>query len=105
MAGDTALLARIDRKPLVQLGLLRQVKDDDELRRLRRAIDITAEAEWPSWPRPGGWEYEIEALVGTHVPPPGCGAGRFPSIVGTGSTSTTLHYDKGRAGSRRGDWW
>src|SRR5690606_11969039 len=44
---------------------LRAVKDADELRRLRRASDISVEAHKAAMrgTRPGMWEYEAEAIV------------------------------------------
>lgn len=87
------------------LAGLRQVKDGDELARLRRAIDITAEAqlEVMKVARPGMWEYELEAVIEYTFRRRGAERVGFPTIVGTGINSTTLHYDKGRRQSEPGD--
>ncbi len=96
----------IERKSLAgHLAALRQVKDADELARLRRAIDITAEAhrEAMKAARPGMWEYELEALIEYTFRRLGAERVGFPTIVGTGINATTLHYDKGRRQSAAGE--
>ena len=86
--------------PVHDLGYLiaqeRLIKDDDELRRLRRAIDITAEAQREAMAavQPGMWEYQIEAIIEYVFRRNGAERVGFPSIVGAGVNSTTLHYDK-----------
>jgi Xaa-Pro aminopeptidase len=84
---------------------LRQVKDADELTRIRRAIEITAEAEREAMKqaKPGMFEYEIEALIEYTFRRRGAERLGFPTIVGTGINSTTLHYDKGRRQTEAGD--
>ena len=96
----------ITRKPLSgHLAALRQVKDADEVARLRRAIDITAEAQREAMKsaRPGMWEYELEAIIEYTFRRRGAERVGFPTIVGTGINGTTLHYDKGRRQSEAGD--
>lgn len=87
------------------VAALRLVKDDDELRRMRRAINITTDAIRSAMQhsKPGQWEYEIEANI-EHVFH-GSGAERvgFPSIVASGPNATTLHYDKSRRRTQTGD--
>jgi len=92
-----------DLRPLVAAGRL--VKDADELRRLRRAIDITAEAERAAMRviRPGVWEYEIEAVIEATFRRSGAERVGFPSIIGAGTNATVLHYDKSRGQSVTGD--
>jgi len=87
------------------LGQLRLVKDADELSRLRRAIDITAEAHRAAMAviRPGVWEYEVEATIEYEFRRRGAERVGFPSIVGTGPNATVLHYDKSRRQSEAGD--
>ena len=86
-------------------GNLRLIKDADEIARMRKAIDITAEAQRDAMKaaRPGMWEYELEALIEYTFRRRGAERVGFPSIVGTGINSTTLHYDKGRRQSEAGD--
>jgi Xaa-Pro aminopeptidase len=87
------------------LGLLRQVKDADEIARLRRATEITGEGlrEAMKSARPGMWEYELEAMIEYTFRRRGAERVGFPTIVGTGINGTTLHYDKGRRQSEAGD--
>ena len=84
---------------------LRAVKDADEIARLRRAIDITAEAQREAMlaAAPGMWEYEIEAIIEYTFRRRGAERVGFPSIVGSGINSTTLHYDKSRRRTEAGD--
>lgn len=92
-----------DLRPLVAAGRL--VKDADEQRRLRRAIDITAQAQREAMRaiRPGMWEYEIEAVIEATFRRSGAERVGFPSIVGAGTNATVLHYDKSRGQSAKGD--
>jgi Xaa-Pro aminopeptidase len=105
--GLTDSLGRAVQKRNVRglIGALRLVKDEDEIARLRNAIDITAEAEREAMKtaRPGMWEYEIEALIEYTFRRRGAERLGFPSIVGTGINSTTLHYDKSRRQTEAGD--
>ena len=101
-----SLFAGITRRPLSQqLAALRQIKDADEIARLRRAIDITAEAhrEAMKQAKAGMWEYELEAIIEYTFRRRGAERVGFPTIVGTGINGTTLHYDKGRRQSEPGD--
>ncbi|HET9984032.1 MAG TPA: aminopeptidase P family protein [Longimicrobiales bacterium] len=86
-------------------AMQRLVKDADELGRLRRAIDITAEAQQEAMKSaaPGMYEYEIEALIEYTFRRRGAERVGFPSIVGSGPNSTVLHYDKNRRQTRPGD--
>jgi Xaa-Pro aminopeptidase len=87
------------------LAALRLVKDEDELRRLRRAIGITTEAQRAAMAAagPGMWEYELEALIEYTFRRRGAERVGFPSIVGSGPNSTVLHYDKSRRRMEAGD--
>jgi Xaa-Pro aminopeptidase len=84
---------------------LRLVKDTDELARLRRAVDISALGHVAAMEaaRPGMWEYEIEAIVEATFRRNGADRVGYPSIVGSGPNSTTLHYDVSRRQTRDGD--
>jgi len=84
---------------------LRLVKDADELARMRKAIDISVLGHVAAMQaaRPGGWEYEIEAAVEAEFRRNGADRVGYPSIVGSGPNSTTLHYDVNRRQTRDGD--
>ena len=84
---------------------LRLVKDADEVSRLRKAIEITALGHIAAMQaaRPGVWEYEIEAALEAAFRRNGADRVGYPSIVGSGPNSTTLHYDVSRRRTRDGD--
>lgn len=87
------------------LAALRLVKDEDEVRRLRRAIEITTDAHRDAMAaiEPGMWEYEIEAIIEFGFRRRGAERVGFPSIVGAGPNSTILHYDKSRRRTQAGE--
>lgn len=87
------------------LTRLRAVKDEDEQRRLRRAIAITTEAHLQALTglRPGLWEYELEAVIEYTFRRSGAERVGFPSIIGSGPNSTVLHYDDNRRRMEAGD--
>jgi Xaa-Pro aminopeptidase len=84
---------------------LRLVKDGDEIARMRKAIDITALGHVAAIQaaRPGMWEYEIEAVLEAAFRRNGADRLGYPSIVGSGPNSVTLHYDVNRRQTRDGD--
>lgn len=84
---------------------LRVIKDADELARLRRAIEITVEAQIAAMRamKPGMKEYQIEAVVEYVFRDRGADRVGFPSIIGSGPNGTTLHYDVNRRTIEDGD--
>jgi len=84
---------------------LRVVKDAAELTALRRAIDITAEAHRQilATLQPGMFEYQTEAVLEGTFRRLGADRVGFPSIVGSGPNSTTLHYDVNRRRMNAGE--
>jgi Xaa-Pro aminopeptidase len=88
-----------------ELAPLRQIKDDDEIRRLRQAVSITGEAlrEAMREARPGLYEYELEARIEYGFRRRGAERVGFPSIVGSGPNGTTLHYDENRRQTHPGE--
>ena len=87
------------------LDSLRQVKDSLGLAALRRAITITAEGASAGMraAHPGMWEYQLEATIEYTFRNLGADRVGFPSIVGSGPNSTTLHYDISRRRMEEGD--
>jgi Xaa-Pro aminopeptidase len=87
------------------LGTLRQVKDADEVRRLTRAVEITAQGHVAAMKaaKPGAYEYEIEAAAEFTFRSLGAERLGYPSIVGSGFNSTVLHYDANRRQTQAGD--
>ena len=84
---------------------LRLVKDADEITRMRKAVDISVLGHVAAMQaaRPGVWEYEIEAALEAEFRRNGADRVGYPSIVGSGPNSTTLHYDVNRRQTRDGD--
>ena len=87
------------------LADLRQVKDADELRRLRRAGEISAAGHIAAIKaaHPGAWEYEVEAAAEYEFRRQGAERLGYPSIVGAGVNGTVLHYDESRSQLKAGD--
>ncbi|HLB55266.1 MAG TPA: Xaa-Pro peptidase family protein, partial [Gemmatimonadales bacterium] len=87
------------------LAELRVVKDADELRRLTRAVEISAAGHLAAmeFTRPGVHEYEIEAVAEYTFRRLGAERLGYPSIVGSGFNSTVLHYDQNRRQAQAGD--
>ena len=87
------------------LGAIRQVKDPEEIRRLTRAVEISAEGHVAAMKatRPGLFEYEIEAAAEYTFHRLGAERVGYPSIVGSGFNSTVLHYDENQRQTQPGD--
>ncbi len=90
-------------RPLVDS--MRLIKDADELARLTTAIQISAQGHVAAMraARPGMMEYELEAAFESEVRRQGADRLGYPSIVGSGPNSTTLHYDTNRRRTEDGD--
>lgn len=75
---------------------MRGIKKDAEVRHLEKAIDVTEEAHRALMRavEPGMWEYQGEALVEHIFRANGCRGAAFPSILGSGSNSCVLHYQR-----------
>jgi Xaa-Pro aminopeptidase len=84
---------------------MRVVKDADEIARLRRAVDISVAGHIAAMraARPGMYEYELEAALEDGFRRNGADRLGYPSIVGSGPNSTTLHYDVNRRRTENGD--
>jgi Xaa-Pro aminopeptidase len=104
---DLALQGRnvIARDLLPALGALRVVKDAEEIRRLTRAVELSAEGHIAAmkFAKPGVYEYEIEAAAEATFRRLGAERLGYPSIVGSGFNGTVLHYDANRRQSTSGD--
>lgn len=95
---DTVLLESI-------LADLREVKTEEELRFIQRAIDITVAAHREAFRsiEPGLREYEVEAVIEYVFHREGAEYPGFPSIVGSGENSIILHYESNRRRMQDGD--
>jgi Xaa-Pro aminopeptidase len=99
----TAVVRPNDLKPIVDS--MRAVKDADEIARLRRAVDISVAGHVAAMhaARPGMYEYELEAALEAGFRRNGADRLGYPSIVGSGPNTTTLHYDVNRRKTENGD--
>ena len=91
--------------PRTALHELRLHKRPEELRALRKAIEITSEAHILAMKagRPGAGEHELEALINyTFRRHGGAGPG-YATIVGSGDNATILHYIENRSAIADGD--
>ena len=93
------------RNVLPVVDSMRYVKDADEIARLRRAVDISVAGHIAAMraARPGMHEYEIEAALEQGFRRHGADRVGYPSIVGSGPNTTTLHYDVNRRRTENGD--
>jgi len=84
---------------------LREVKTEEELTFLQKAIDITAAAHREAIRsiEPGLHEYEVEAVIEYVYHREGAEYTGFPSIVGSGENSVILHYESNRRKMEDGD--
>ena len=100
-AGDTTDTRALRRT----LNELREIKTDEELEYLGRAIDITVEAvrEALRSMEPGTHEYEIEAVIEYVFHRMGAESSGYPSIVGSGENTVILHYESNRRHTEDGD--
>ncbi len=79
-----------------QIAALRQVKSSGELVFLKRAIELSLDAQFEAMKmmRPSLYEYQVAAkMVEVHAMG-GSEAEGYAPIVGAGPNSTALHYDK-----------
>ena len=80
--------------PSPSLSEMRLIKSEEELRRIRKATNITVEGHLAAMEavRPGMYEYELEAIVESTFRSNGANGTAFPTIVASGGNATTLHY-------------
>ena len=102
---DVAFSGADVRNLLPIVDSMRVVKDSDEVARLRRAVNISVAGHIAAMraARPGMYEYEIEAVLEQGFRSNGADRLGYPSIVGSGPNSTTLHYDVNRRRTENGD--
>jgi len=88
------------------LAQMRSIKQDEELKLLRKAITISNEAhnDIMHTARPGWAEYQMQALGEYDFTKNGCEYTGYPCIVGSGNNSTILHYETNRRKTEDGDF-
>ena len=84
--------------PTPTIDLMRQIKSDEEIALLQRAIDITAHgfAAAMRTAAPGVHEYEVQAALEGPFRQLGSPRNGYPSIVAGGSNACVLHYIRNR---------
>jgi Xaa-Pro aminopeptidase len=77
---------------------LRTIKDSAEIATIQRAVDITGLSlvETIGAVKAGMFEYEVEAMIEYGFNRRGSQRPGFPSIVGAGPNTVTLHYNENR---------
>lgn len=80
------------------LARLRQIKTPEEIKLMRKAIDITCIAQMQLMKelRPEMTEYQSEAIIEFNFKYNGAEYAGFPSILGSGENSCILHYNTNR---------
>ncbi len=89
----------IDTRNLKQImASLRQIKSDEEIALLRKAVNMTCEAqiELMKALKPDMTEYQSEAIVEYVFKKNGAEYPGFPSILGGGENSCIIHYNSNR---------
>ena len=102
----TQNLKNTDESDLSQImATLRQVKSEEEIVLMRKAIEITCDAqiELMKALKPEMKEYQSEAIVEYVFKKNGAEHPGFPSILGGGENSCILHYDKNRKQLKKED--
>ena len=76
------------------LAEMRLMKDEKEIERIRKAVDISVEAHIAAMQtvRPGMYEYELESLIDSIYRKNGGTGPAFLTIVASSANATTLHY-------------
>ena len=84
---------------------MRLVKSREEVRTMRRAVDISADAHRRAMAmcRPGMYEYEVEAELLYEMMRQGSRSVAYPSIVAGGENACVLHYSRNREVLKDGD--
>jgi Xaa-Pro aminopeptidase len=75
---------------------MRLVKDEEDLRFLRRAAEISVKGHIRAMQAaaPGKWEFEVQQALDGYCYANGARRMAYPSIVGSGPNSCILHYDQ-----------
>lgn len=84
---------------------MRVIKNPDEIELIKRACDITSEAQIEAMKaaKINMKEYELAAIIEYIFKKNGSDYTAFPSIVGSGINSTILHYEAGNKNLENGD--
>jgi Xaa-Pro aminopeptidase len=84
---------------------MRMVKDEEEIRFLRRAAELSARGHVLAMKAaaPGKWEFEVQQALDGYCSGNGARRMAYPSIVGSGPNSVFLHWEKNNRQIQSGD--
>lgn len=84
---------------------MRLIKDEYEIHKLRKAVDITGQSFQQAMEvtQPGAFEYEVEAAIEYVFRKNGAQQPGFESIVASGRNATILHYHHNNEKMEEGD--
>ena len=87
------------------LSEMRLIKSSEELKVMRKAGKISAEAHCLAMQvcQPGMYEYQLQAEIEYHFAKKGAAAPAYSSIVGSGANACVLHYIENSAKMNDGD--
>ena len=93
------------RTSLSDLAGMREIKDDEEIRLLQKAINISIEGHLATIRAaiPGVKEYQLEAVMEHGFKYNGAEDVGYPSIVGSGYNACILHYQSNRRTTKLGE--
>ena len=88
-----------------EVAFLRMKKSEWEIKKIRRAVEITMAGHRHALSAiaPGRFEYEVEAAIEYQFRSQGATGPAFPSIVGSGLNATILHYAENNRRMSSGD--
>lgn len=100
---DEGPAASVDVRDLVHE--MRLVKDEEEIRFLRRAAELSARGHELAMKAaaPGKWEFEVQQVLDGYCYANGARRMAYPSIVGSGGNSVFLHWDRNNRQIQAGD--
>ena len=84
---------------------MRLVKDEEELRFMRRAAEMSAQGHIRAMQAaaPEKWEFEVQAALDGYCIANGSRRMAYPSIVGSGPNSCVLHYEQSNRQMKDGE--
>ncbi|MFY9551994.1 MAG: aminopeptidase P N-terminal domain-containing protein [Thermoanaerobaculia bacterium] len=84
---------------------MRLIKDEEDLRFLRRAAQMSAQGHVRAMQAaaPGKWEFEVQQALDGYCYANGARRMAYPSIAGSGPNSCILHYDQSNRQMKDGE--
>ena len=100
---DMGAATLVDAREIV--NEMRLVKDADEIRFVKRAVEISARGHVLAMKAvgPGKWEFEVQQALDGYCLANGARRMAYPSIAGSGPNSCFLHWDKSSRQMKQGE--